>query len=210
MGCVFWQSRGRRAAPKGKWAERIEDDWGAWGTLYFDEAEGERLLGFLQFGPAGHFPRADELPAGPPSNDAVLITCAYLVDLSAPWAMQSLFLANGADAARDALTARLVAEECRESQQDRAQVDGVVEHQHCAGANRRSRRARAFEGQRDVHLRWCNEDARCSAEQDALQRPAFTHAAGEIEQAAQRDPERNFVDARRADGPGNAEQLVSS
>jgi hypothetical protein len=90
VGCVFWQSRRARAAPKGKWAERIEDDWGAWGTLYFDE--GDRLLGFIQFGPAGHFPRADELPAGPPSDDAVLITCAYLVDLTAPWAMQSLFL----------------------------------------------------------------------------------------------------------------------
>ena len=28
VGCVFWQSRGERAAAKGKWAERIEDDWG--------------------------------------------------------------------------------------------------------------------------------------------------------------------------------------
>ena len=37
--------------------------------------------------------RAFELPAGPPSDDAVLVTCAYLVDLSAPWVLQSLFLA---------------------------------------------------------------------------------------------------------------------
>ncbi|MEO8291171.1 MAG: hypothetical protein ABI649_09295 [Gaiellaceae bacterium] len=90
VDCVFWQSRRQRPVTKEKWAERIEDDWGAWGTLYFDE--GDRLLGFIQFGPAGHFPRADDLPAGPPSDDAVLITCAYLVDLTAPWAMQSLFL----------------------------------------------------------------------------------------------------------------------
>ena len=47
----------------------------------------------MQFGPSRHFPRAFELPAGPPSADAVLITCAYLVDLSTPWVMQSLFLA---------------------------------------------------------------------------------------------------------------------
>ena len=33
------------------------------------------------------------LPAGPPSADAVLLTCAYLVDVSAPWVLQSLFLA---------------------------------------------------------------------------------------------------------------------
>ena len=90
VGCVFWQSRGDRAAGKGRWAERIEDDWGSWGTLYFDE--GDRLLGFIQYGPAGHFPRAEELPAGPPSDDAVLITCAYLADPAAPWAIQSLFL----------------------------------------------------------------------------------------------------------------------
>ena len=29
---------------------------------------------------------------GEPSDDAVLISCAYLVDPSAPWAIQSLFL----------------------------------------------------------------------------------------------------------------------
>ena len=90
MGCVFWQSRGRRAAPKGRWAERIEDEWGPWGTLYY--GDGERLLGAMQWGPAEYFPRAQELPAGPPSPDAVLITCAYLVDLKTPWVMQSLFL----------------------------------------------------------------------------------------------------------------------
>jgi hypothetical protein len=90
VGCVFWQSRGNRAAAKGRWAERIEDDWGPWGTLYFDD--GDRLLGFIQYGPSGHFPRAFELPAGPPSPDAVLVTCVYLVDLSTPWVMQSLFL----------------------------------------------------------------------------------------------------------------------
>jgi hypothetical protein len=46
----------------------------------------------MQYGPAELFPRASELPAGPPSDDAVLVTCAYLVDLSKPWVMQSLFL----------------------------------------------------------------------------------------------------------------------
>src|ERR671935_2864758 len=90
VGCVFWQSRGTRAAAKGKWAERIEDDWGAWGTLYF--GDDDRLLGFIQYGPAGQFPRAWELPAGPPSDDAVFITCLYLVDPNSPWVMQSLFL----------------------------------------------------------------------------------------------------------------------
>jgi hypothetical protein len=90
VGCVFWQSRGDRSAPKGRWAERIEEDWGPWGTLY--RGDGDRLVGFIQYGPAGHFPRAWELPAGPPSDDAVIVTCAYLVDPRAPWVLQSLFL----------------------------------------------------------------------------------------------------------------------
>ena len=91
VDCVFWQSRSGRPAAKERWAERIEDDWGAWGTLY--RAEGDRLLGFVQYGPAGRFPRASDLPAGPPSPDSVLVTCAYLVDSSSPWVLQSLFLA---------------------------------------------------------------------------------------------------------------------
>ena len=39
------------------------------------------------------FPRAADLPAGPPSDDAVLVTCAYLVGGATPWVEQSLFLA---------------------------------------------------------------------------------------------------------------------
>ena len=52
----------------------------------------------MQYGPAALFPRAAELPAGPPSSDAVLVTCAYVVDAHSPWAMQSLFLAAIGDA----------------------------------------------------------------------------------------------------------------
>jgi hypothetical protein len=88
--CVFWQTRGSRPPVKSRWAERIEEEWGAWGTLYV--GDGDRLSGFVQCGPADFFPRAEELPAGPPSADAVLITCAYLLDPSSPWVMQSLFL----------------------------------------------------------------------------------------------------------------------
>src|SRR5439155_7639746 len=66
-------------------------EFGAWGTVYYDD-DG-LVLGFMQSGPAQFFPRAAELPAGPPSDDAVLVTCAYLVDRSNPWVLQSLFLA---------------------------------------------------------------------------------------------------------------------
>ena len=93
--CVWWQSRGRRV-DKRRWIAKAEEEWGAWGTVYYD-GDG-RLLGSMQYGPAGLFPRAAELPAGPPSAEAVLVTCAYVVDAATPWVMQSLFLAAIGDA----------------------------------------------------------------------------------------------------------------
>jgi hypothetical protein len=95
-GCVWWQSRNGREADKRRWIEKAEKDWGVWGQLYYDD-DGA-LLGSMQYGPAELFPRAAELPAGPPSDDAVLVTCSYLVDRSRPWVLQSLFLAAIGDA----------------------------------------------------------------------------------------------------------------
>ena len=88
--CIWWQTRSGRSTDKRKWIREVEDDWGAWGAVYHDE-EG-RLLGSMQYGPADLFPRARELPAGPASPDAALVTCAYLTDPTRPWVMQSLFL----------------------------------------------------------------------------------------------------------------------
>ena len=71
--------------------EKVELEFGAFGTVYYD-VDG-RVLGSMQYGPAGAFSRAYELPGGPPSQDAILVTCAYVVDRSSPWVLQSLFLA---------------------------------------------------------------------------------------------------------------------
>ncbi len=90
QGCVWWQSRGNKTASKDRWVERAEDEWGEWGSIYLDEHG--RLLGSMQYGPAQLFPRAWDLPAGPPSDDAVLVTCAYLMRAS-EWVEQSLLLA---------------------------------------------------------------------------------------------------------------------
>jgi hypothetical protein len=89
--CIWWQTRGRRELDKDRWMEKVELEFGAWGTVYYDTDN--RVLGSMQYGPAVAFPRAWELPAGPPSDDAILVTCAYLVDQSSPWVLQSLFLA---------------------------------------------------------------------------------------------------------------------
>jgi hypothetical protein len=89
--CVWWQSRTGRRANKDRWIQDAEDVFGPWGSLYYDD-DG-RVVGSMQYGPASLFPRAAELPAGPPTEDAVLITCAYLVERTSPWVLQSLFLA---------------------------------------------------------------------------------------------------------------------
>jgi hypothetical protein len=94
--CVWWQSPPGRSVEKQKWIGRAESDWGPWGTVYY-EVDG-RVLGSMQYGPSKLFPRAETLPAGPPSPDAVLVTCAYLLETSTLWVMQSLFLAAIGDA----------------------------------------------------------------------------------------------------------------
>ena len=88
--CAWWQSRTGRGVDKKKWIRGTEEEWGSWGTVYYDD-DG-RLLGSMVYGPSGLFPRAYELPAGPPSDDSVLVTCAYLTDHTKPWVLQSLFL----------------------------------------------------------------------------------------------------------------------
>jgi hypothetical protein len=89
--CVWWQGRGRRTLSKERWIDQVEDVWGAWGMVYYDD-DG-RPLGVMQHAPAFLFQRTPELPAGPASDDAVLVSCAYLLDPASPWVIQSLFLA---------------------------------------------------------------------------------------------------------------------
>ena len=125
--CVWWQTRDGRTTEKRKWIEKAETEWGPWGTVYYD-ANGD-VLGSMQYGPAELFPRATELPAGPPSADAVLVTCAYLVEASSPWVMQSLFLAAIGDARdRGAKALETFAYRYREgeSQYERFQVHKTI------------------------------------------------------------------------------------
>jgi hypothetical protein len=89
--CVWWQSRGNKTASKDRWSQRAEEEFGEWGTIHVDERG--RLLGSMQYGYSHLFPRAADLPAGPPSDDAVLVTCAYLVREGAEWIEKSLLLA---------------------------------------------------------------------------------------------------------------------
>src|SRR4029078_4723009 len=92
--------------------------------------------------------------------------------LSAGDSIQCLLLANGADAARDTLAARFVAEERRDAQQNVRHVSAVVEHDDHAGAERGLRGARALEGERHVELVRRDEYTGRAAKQNRLNRPA--------------------------------------
>jgi hypothetical protein len=125
--CVWWQSRAGREVDKERWIENAETEWGPWGTVYYD-GDG-RVLGSMQYGPAELFPRAEGLPAGPPSKDAVLVTCAYLVETSSPWVMQSLFLAaigDSRDRGANALETFAYRYAEGESQYERFQVHKTI------------------------------------------------------------------------------------
>ena len=98
--------------------------------------------------------------------------------------MQQLLLAHGADAAGDALAARLVAEELGDAPQDLAQVDGVVERHHHGRAEGGADGARPLEGERDVELVRGHEGAGRAAQQDGLEATAPADAAGQLEQLA--------------------------
>ena len=87
--CTWWQG-GTRAIDKERWAAGVEGRFGAWGMLYRDD---ERTVGIVQYGPSGDFPHARRLPAGPPSRDAVLVTCALIDPSAGPWVAQRLLLA---------------------------------------------------------------------------------------------------------------------
>lgn len=77
VSCVFWQhdrliSDERR---KEAWTESFERRHGAFGRVLRDAGGGRSMI---QYGPAGAFPRALGMPAGPPGRDAVLVTCTFL------------------------------------------------------------------------------------------------------------------------------------
>ena len=120
---------------------------------------------------------------------------------------QQLLLADGPDAARDALAARLVAEERGDPPQRVGEVGGLVEHHDDARAERRAGRSRALERERRVEPVRPDERARRAAEEDRLDRAPARDAARAVEQPAQRLAERDLVDTGRRDVAGQAEQL---
>lgn len=93
--CTWWQWGPRPSADKERWAAGVEGRYGAWGMVY---REGDRTVGLVQYGPSDAYGYARRLPAGPPSDDAVLLTCAWVESDAGPYVLQSLLLAMIAEA----------------------------------------------------------------------------------------------------------------
>ena len=80
-----------RATEKRRWIERIEDDSGCLGRRLPRRRRAAPRLDAVRAGAASSRARRS-CPPGRASDDAFLVTCAYLVEPSTPWVMQSLFL----------------------------------------------------------------------------------------------------------------------
>ncbi|NLE21634.1 MAG: hypothetical protein GX624_02455 [Actinobacteria bacterium] len=79
-GCVWWLTRpGISAGPslRAEWEREAEGEAGFFGRALVD---GDAVIGWMHVAAAHLTPRARCLPAGPPSPDAYLLTCAYFYD----------------------------------------------------------------------------------------------------------------------------------
>jgi len=80
LNCTWWQHDGHGVATptlRTDWERAVESEAGFFGRALFD---GDAMLGWMQVAPAALVPRAQRLPAGPPTDDAYLLTCCYFYD----------------------------------------------------------------------------------------------------------------------------------
>jgi hypothetical protein len=78
--CTWWFTRpGITAGPglRDEWEREAEAEAGFFGRAL---VEGDAVLGWMHVAAARLMPRSRSLPAGPPSTDAYLLTCAYFYD----------------------------------------------------------------------------------------------------------------------------------
>jgi len=92
--CLYWEHpelcldpaagvREERFAKKLAWLRRVRKEWGSCGKLLF---VGNEPVGYAQYAPAQFFPGALEYPAGPVSEDAVLLACLFITNPPVAWA----------------------------------------------------------------------------------------------------------------------------
>ena len=78
--CTWWLTRpGVEAGPglRGEWERETEAETGFFGRALLD---GDAVIGWMHAAAARLVRRAHSLPAGPPSQDAYVLACAYFYD----------------------------------------------------------------------------------------------------------------------------------
>jgi GNAT superfamily N-acetyltransferase len=84
-GCVAWEldpvrrkraeASGEAVAEKEAWLSRVLLEWGSCGRVLYVDGE---AVGYVCFAPAPFFPGAETLPTAPASEDAVLLSTAWV------------------------------------------------------------------------------------------------------------------------------------
>jgi len=86
--CLYWEDpqESTASAPSGTgkslqrkraWLDRTRVDWGPCGKLLYVDRQ---PIGYAQYAPPKYLPGAAGYPAGPPSEDAVLVSCLFVPD----------------------------------------------------------------------------------------------------------------------------------
>jgi len=57
------------------WLRRVNNEWGNCGKVAYLEGQS---IGYAQYAPATYLPRSADYDSGPPSDDAVLISCLFI------------------------------------------------------------------------------------------------------------------------------------
>jgi GNAT superfamily N-acetyltransferase len=87
--CLYWQTsnsfnqemlKPEMENKKREWLEKVIKEFGnCMKIVYFSNVP----IGFVQYAPSKYFPRVGEYASGPPSNNAVFLSCLYITSKEA-------------------------------------------------------------------------------------------------------------------------------
>jgi GNAT superfamily N-acetyltransferase len=84
--CIYWElpqecldpAREQKMdmiAKKLGWLRRVNNEWGNCGKMVYLSGQ---AIGYAQYAPSRYLPRSADYDSGPPSDDAVLISCLFI------------------------------------------------------------------------------------------------------------------------------------
>ena len=84
--CIYWEYREQHVDPAAEekavtiqrklaWVRRVRNEWGNCGAIVYSDAQ---PIGYAQYAPPRYLPRSADYDSGPPSEDAVLISCLFI------------------------------------------------------------------------------------------------------------------------------------